>query len=116
MNNLQTTISVLALATLGACATTTTRRATIAMKVSETEAHVSMGSGEVSVGDHVELFRNVCTQKSAGARGNGAVELCKKVPVGHGDIIQIVNESYSVAKVPSEIQFREGDLVEKHPH
>ncbi|MBS1985395.1 MAG: hypothetical protein JST16_14615 [Bdellovibrionales bacterium] len=102
---------------LGACATTpNVRRATVAMKVSDTDAHVSMGAGEVSVGDHVQLYRNVCSQKHSGSRGNGVIEVCKKQNIGHGEIIQLINESYSVIRVPAEIEFKEGDLVEKHMH
>lgn len=87
------------------------------MKVGENEAHVGMGKIDVSVGDHVELYRNVCTgSASSGREGGGGDRTCRKEPTGHGEVTQVLNEDYSVVKFPSGTKFAEGDTLEKHAH
>ncbi len=92
-----------------------TKRGSVVMKINDGEAHVGMGEGEVSAGDHVELYRNVCTG-TAGRKGDGGDRTCKKEGVGHGEITQVLNKDYSVVKFPSGTQFSEGDTLEKHAH
>jgi hypothetical protein len=102
-------------AAISGCATT--HRASIVMKMSESEAHISMGQGEVVVGDHVELYRNVCTKSgSPGERAGGGPKKCEKQLFGHGEISQLLGNDYAVVKFPAGIAFSEGDTVEKHIH
>jgi hypothetical protein len=88
-----------------------THRGVVAMKVDEQNAHVGMGGGELKVGDHVELFKNVCS-----VRGRHSGRVCEKVASGHGEVLEILNEDYSVIRFPAETHFAEGDTVEKHRH
>ncbi|HEX4925427.1 MAG TPA: hypothetical protein VFV50_15145 [Bdellovibrionales bacterium] len=82
----------------------------MAMKVSDDQAHVCLGEGEVKPGDKVTLFTNQCTPD---ASKTGGKNLCKKVPVGEGVISQILNEHYSVMSVSKGTPIDEGTIVEK---
>ena len=90
-------------------------RGSVAMKVSDNEAHVCMGDQDVKAGDRVTLFKNVCTGgKGGGARsGLGDTGSCKKEKLGEGSVERILNEHYSVVKVNPGVQFEEGNIVEK---
>jgi hypothetical protein len=81
------------------------------MKLSGTEAHVGMGAKDVSVGDHVELYRHACT-----GTGKPSERSCKRQEVGHGEVVQILNDDYSLVRFDSGVSFSEGDTVEKHSH
>ena len=86
-------------------------RGTVAMKTSDSEAHVCMGQGEVKAGDRVTLFRNVCTPPVS-TRVPGRV-LCEKREIGKGTVQEVLNEHYSVVKFDPGVQFEEGTFVEK---
>ena len=86
-------------------------RGTVAMKISDTEAHVCMGKGEVAKGDRVTLFRNACT--GIGGRSGGADPFCEKKELGMGTVEEILNEHYSIVKFDPGVQFSEGTFVEK---
>ena len=88
-----------------------TMRGTVAMKVSETEAHVCLGDGEVKAGDKVALFRNDCS----GSVPKGELErsVCRKVRIGEGVVERTLNEHYSVVKIPGDVKYQEGTIVEK---
>lgn len=87
------------------------KRGVVAMKVNSDEAHVGIGSREVSVGDHVELYRNICKATHAtGPQG------CQKKSFGHGEVTELLNEDYAVVKFPAGTDFKEGDTIEKHAH
>lgn len=83
-------------------------RGSVAMKLSDTEAHVCMGDGEVKPGDKVLLFTNKCINRVGGAGGS-----CTKKQVGEGEIERVLNEHYSVMRVPAGTDFGEGTIVEK---
>jgi hypothetical protein len=102
------TASVLLLA---GCATGGPKRGHVVMKTGEGIAHVALGRGEVQVGDHIELYQNRC----AGG-GKGTDRTCKKISKGHGEITELFDADYSLAKFPEGTQFTEGDTVEKHSH
>jgi hypothetical protein len=101
---------LIGLVLISACSTMT-HRGVIAMKINNDEAHVGMGSSDLSLGDHVELYHNEC---KGSARTNDPS--CEKVSNGHGEVTRIINENYSVVKFPSGTKFSEGDTVEKHAH
>ncbi len=88
------------------------KRGVVAMKLNDKEAHVGVGSKEVSVGDHVELYRNICT----GTGGKVDNRTCSKKSFGHGEITNILNDDYAVVKFPDGTDFAEGDTIEKHSH
>lgn len=104
---------------VGACALVgcahSTMRGTVAMKVSDQEAHVCMSDKEVKAGDKVALFKNECTGARAGGRsgGGGEARSCKKVKVGEGEVERILNEHYSLVRVNPGVAFDEGTMVEK---
>lgn len=81
------------------------------MKLSGNEAHVGIGSKEVTVGDHVELYRNQCQ-----GGGERSASRCKKISLGHGEVTEILNEDYTVVRFSEGTQFSEGDMIEKHRH
>lgn len=88
-------------------------RGTVAMKVSDEEAHVCMGDNEVKAGDKVTLYKNVCTPtRMAGREADGSAA-CKKVRSGEGFVERTFNEHYSLVKVDPGVQFEEGTVVEK---
>lgn len=106
---------ILALTVFASACATMTHRGVIAMKVSEHEAHVGIGKNELSVGDHVELYRNVC-KSASGRRGEVATGSCEKKIVGHGVVTGIINDDYSSVKFDDGVSFIEGDMIEKHEH
>jgi hypothetical protein len=90
-------------------------RGSVAMKVSDTEAHVCMNKSEVKVGDRVTLFRNNCPSKGPRGRNGDGGEAggCTKVQLGQGTVTENLNEHYSVVKFDQGVQFEEGTFVEK---
>jgi hypothetical protein len=98
------------LALLSGCAT---HRGSVVMKVDEGEAHVCMGVGEVREGDRVAIYRNDCARTQKLAARTGKYELCRRVKVGEGRVVETLNEHYSVLKVDPGVQFQEGMTVEK---
>ena len=89
-------------------------RGSVAMKVSDTEAHVCMDNTEAKVGDRVTLYKNNCPTKGGGARsGLGAGGRCEKVELGQGSVTEILNQHYSVVKFDPGVPFEEGTFVEK---
>lgn len=85
-------------------------RGSVAMKVSDTEAHVCMENSKV--GERVTLFKNNCPNKG-GARLGGSGGSCEKVQLGQGTVTEILNQHYSVVKFDSGVSFEEGTFVEK---
>lgn len=91
---------------LAACGTGhAAMRGSVVMKVSETDAHVCLEPGQTQVGDHVQMFRNVCT--STGKRTT-----CEKVPVAEGVVTALLNDHYSTVRFPAGTSFAEGYTVE----
>ena len=86
-------------------------RGVVAMKVSDTAAHVCVGKEEVKVGDKLALYRNECRKGSMGSKAKKTT--CTKEKLGTGTVTEILNEHYSVVEVQSGVQFREGDVVER---
>lgn len=82
------------------------------MKVSDTEAHVSLGQGDVEEGDLVALFRNECFQA-----GNVRIATdhsdCTKAKAGEGRIQKVLSDQYSVVRVAPGATFDEKTEVEK---
>ncbi len=79
---------------LAGCAGGGVRRGVIAMRVDDSTAHVSMGGGEVGVGDHVELFRNVCAGGGGKVADGMGPKTCRKEPMGHGEISETLGADY----------------------
>ena len=84
------------------------------MKMNENKAHVGIGSKEVSVGDHVELYRSQCKNDAPGNK-SGSVG-CVKKGLGHGIVTSVLSTDYSEVAFDKGVEFREGDTVEKHAH
>lgn len=107
------TVILVGLALIYGCASKV-HRGVVAMKISDTEAHVGLGSKEISTGAHVELYKNEC--RAAGPADRGIPRECKKVPLGHGEVTSVLSEDYSVVKFPDGVKFTEGDTIEIHNH
>lgn len=89
-------------------------RGSVAMKVSDTEAHVCMDNTEAKVGDRVTLYKNNCPSTGGRVRsGLGRGGKCEKVELGYGTVTEILNQHYSVVKFDSGVPFEEGTFVEK---
>lgn len=102
--------TVCALALMMGCAHGT-MRGSVAMKVSENEAHVCLGDNEVKAGDKVTLFRSECDPNSGQGKAGRS---CKKIKLGEGTVEKTFNEHYSQVKVNSGVPFEEGTIVEKN--
>lgn len=99
---------------ISSCATHSTMRGSVAMKVSENEGHVCLGNGEVKEGDKVTAFYNDCSNVSGGGSEKGAgAALCEKTEIGKGVVTKILNKHYSVVKFDEGMKFSEGTFVEK---
>ncbi|MGK5087348.1 hypothetical protein WDW86_07300 [Bdellovibrionota bacterium FG-2] len=83
------------------------------MKISDTEAHIGLGSNEVKVGDRVTILKNECQRPPAVWSGVKTDPLCSKVRIGEATILRSLNEDYSVAKVDPGVLFKEMMIVEK---
>lgn len=94
--------AISSLAALAGCTTTRDEQGVIAMKLSDTQAQIDIGSPAVAVGDHVEIYRHICSK--------GA---CRKEIGGHGVVAKIVNSEYSVVDFPKDTVFSQGDAVER---
>lgn len=103
-------LAVLALALTGCTHGLT--RGIVAMKVSDTEAHVCMDDTEAKVGDRVTLYKSSCPSTGGRVR-SGAGGGCEKVKLGQGTVTEILNKHYSVVKFDSGVPFEEGTFVEK---
>ena len=88
-------------------------RGTVAMKVSDREAHVCMGEGEVEAGDRVVIYENRCTADPEAPFDTPSAPPCTKVEVGAGEVVRTLNEHYSVVRFDAGVPFREGTVVEK---
>jgi hypothetical protein len=85
-------------------------RGVVAMKVSDSVAHVGLQQSEATVGDHVQLYTNRCN------RIKGEEQTCRKISKGHGRIISIISADYVSVEFDQGITFQEGDFIEKHSH
>ncbi len=94
---------------LSGCAHTM-MRGTVAMKVSDTQAHVCLGNDQVKEGDKVKFLVNQCTSTGASRTG---IDRCKLIQLGEGTVTQLLNEHYSVVTAAPGVKLEEGTLVEK---
>lgn len=97
-----------------ACATGAhhTTRGSVVMLVDAREAHVCMGEGEVRPGDAVRLIRHKCVDSHLD-NGLPAPPRCTREVVGGGEVVQVLNEHYSVVRFAPGVVFAEGDTVER---
>ncbi|MBL7716564.1 MAG: hypothetical protein JNL01_13960 [Bdellovibrionales bacterium] len=96
--------------TLAGCAHGGPALGTLALKHSDTEADVYLHTEDLKKGDKLAFFQNECRSRES-ARGTRNV--CNKVKVGSGEVVQVLNEHYSTVRLPASVQLGEGTLVEK---
>jgi hypothetical protein len=106
-------IAVCLLLAASACSTMT-HRGVVAMKISSDQAHVGAGKNDLSVGDHVELYKNIC--RATNNKNADFDSACVKKLLGHGTVTSLINDDYSVVKFDQGVEFSEGDMIEKHDH
>ena len=94
-------------------------RGAVAMKIDDRTAHVTLGDGEVEVGDRVTLLQNECASTS-GESGlailsghSSSTTSCRKVEVGKAEVVRVLNEHYAEIRVEPDVVFAEGTIVEK---
>ncbi len=85
-------------------------RGSVAMKTSESEAHVCMDKSEAKVGEKVRLFRSKCTPNGSPKTKDGSY--CEKVYLGEGLVTANLSDHYSVVKFDDGVKFEEGAFVE----
>ena len=88
---------------------TSVHRGVVAMKISDTSAHVCLNKDEVEVGDSVKIYRNVCNPSPS----KPPIGKCQKRLLGNGKVTELLNDHYSVVSVPTGTDFKEGDFVER---
>jgi len=99
---------------LTSCASHSLMRGSVAMKVSDREAHVCMNDDEAKVGDRVMAFFNDCQKRNTVDGKSGAYGTpCVKTELGKGTVTKILNEHYSVIQFDEGVKFSEGNFVEK---
>lgn len=97
-----------ALVFLTACAShKKVHRGVVAMKISDTVAHVGLNENEVKLNDSVQLYANRCNSLVAGER------TCTIVNKGQGVVTRIVNQNYVAVEFDKGVEFNEGDMVQK---
>ena len=92
-----------------------TMRGSVVMKISDTEAHVCMGRGEVRAGDPVVLVRHACwLLATTGALQYGVPsETCRRQVAARGQVVRVLGDHYSVVRFPKGTRMAEGNTVEK---
>lgn len=88
-------------------------RGSVAMKVSDTEAHVCIDDSEAKVGERVSLYKNKCSNSTTSGRLGLSKQRCEKAYLGQGTITEILNQHYSVVKFDPGVSFEEGTFIEK---
>ena len=83
---------------LSSCAQTS-KKGSVAMKVSGDEVHVKLGDKEVKAGDSVTLYEKQCREPNGLDSGVGMEPTCKKKITGGGKVIQTLSDEFSVVKV-----------------
>lgn len=95
-------LAMIALSSLGGCVSAHSR-GVVAMKITDTEAHVCVGKESVHTGSLLDVYRNDCGKVKRS---------CEFKKVGRGTVTDVLNEHYSVAEFPAAVAVREGDLIE----
>lgn len=92
---------------LPACATTQrdAREGVVAMKITETEAHVRMPNFAVRPGDHVLIVHRECRSTPKGLPN------CHEEITGQGEVTQLLNVHDSVVALTPGSHYEEGDRV-----
>ena len=103
MSEIRSLLVVLGLATITACAA---RQGAVVMKVSDTEAHVSLVAPTVTVGSRVQLSRDVCVS------AYGKRYPCHKHAIAFGTITELLGTRYARVTLPAGTHYEEGDLAE----
>lgn len=85
------------------------RSGTIALKHNDQEADVCIDGSGVKAGDRVSLFKNECNV----AGNKGTQPSCKRVKVGEGSVVSVLDGHYSSIHVDSGVTFSVGTIVEK---
>jgi len=80
-------------------------RGAVVMKVAGNEAHIRLGRSQVAPGDKVRISRELCV-------GAGRGKQCRLEDVGEGQVVDVIDDTYSLARFPSTVAYKEGDVVE----
>lgn len=102
---------VLILLNIVGCAGHKVMRGNVAMKVSDSQAHICMGDDEVKAGDQIIFMNNDCNQYDNNIEGLQG--LCKLLTLGKGTVVKTINSHYSLVKTDGSFTFKEGTMVQK---
>jgi hypothetical protein len=113
MKSIYKFFTLLIIANVVGCASHSIMRGSVAMKISDTEAHVCLGDKEVKVGDKINAFKNSCSSETSRNSRTGKVVPCQKVKIGTGEVTSLINDHYSIVKFDNIVDFNEGTIIEK---
>lgn len=83
-------------------------RCTVATSHSPTEFDICMGSKEFKQGDRLIFYKSHCSPPS-----RGTPKKCKKVKIGEGLVLNILDEHLSTVKLDSEFEINQGTTIER---
>lgn len=86
------------------------KRGSVAMKISETIAHINLGKKIVKVGDDIQFYYNDCEHFDFKKEGLDA--LCTLKKIGKGKVTKLMGAHYSTVKTDGTFNFKEGTLVQ----
>ncbi|MNK12060.1 hypothetical protein D3C87_301160 [compost metagenome] len=99
------TFIVMVFASVGAfCATKSSVRGNVTMKISQTVAQINLGESDLKVGQRLAVFR---------ACQGGRFSVCNGDRVGSAQVTKIFNKKYSEVTMDKDVYFEEGYRVEK---
>jgi hypothetical protein len=107
----------LILLVISSCASHSTMRGSVVMKMGPDSAHVCLGDNEVKAGDRVVAYKHNCSQGAVGHPNHNLSNVentsCVREKLGSGTVVKTLNDHYSEVKFDSGVLFGEGTTVEK---
>jgi hypothetical protein len=98
--------------TIGGCAPTV-KRGVVAMKINEQRVHVTLGKDDVSVGDQVTFYQNVCQPEIGTSKPPNPGRRCEKEYAGKGTVVSQLGDKFSDIEVAQGATISEGYVVER---
>lgn len=101
--------ALFAVMSLAGCAHTL-EHGTVAMRISDQEAHVALSPADVKPGDHVAFVKDTCLGRKVGPN-----DPCHETKVAEGVVTSNLNEKYAAVRVKPGGNYEEGERVVKAP-
>ena len=98
--------------TIGGCAPTV-KRGVVAMKIDEQRVHVTLGKDDVSVGDQVTFYQNVCQPQIGPSKPANPSRRCEQEVAGKGNVVLFFGDKLSDIDVSHRATISEGHEIER---